>query len=166
MSTAPPVATSVSTPLFDGLVAFLRDDGWPVTVTDTEPLPTLETRCASAFREWPCVGRTFEPQGQVVFDSLLPLTVPQPRLGEMGLLLLRANWNLHTGWFSLDPATGAVRLRSSLVVTGDSPLLHPPAAKALVYANVLIVDRCLEPLLDVAAGAVSGTDAFGLFGLA
>lgn len=166
MSAAPPVATSVATPLFDGLAAFLRDDGWPVTVTATEPVPTLETRCASAFREWTCVGRTFEPQGQVVFDSQLPLTVPQPLLSEVGLLLLRANWNLHTGSFSLDPSTGAVGLRSSLVVTADSPLLHPRAAKALVYANVLIVDRCLEPLLEVAAGNLSGHDAFALFGLA
>ena len=166
MSTAPPVATSVATPLLDGLTAFLRDDGWPVAVTATEPVPTLETRCASATREWTCVGRTFEPQGQVVFDSQLPLTVPQPLLGEVGLLLLRANWSLHTGSFSLDPATGAVRLRSSLVVTADTPLLPPPAAKALVYANVLIVDRCLEPLLDAAAGNLSGNDAFNLFGLA
>ncbi len=152
------MTTTTATPLLDGLVAFLRDDGWPVSLPSSE-VPTVETRCAGVTTEWTCQGRTFEPQGQVVFDSALPVRIPEAEAGAMALLLTCANWGLHTGAFALDTATGAVRLRTSLVVTGETPLLSPAAAKALVYANVLIVDRCLEPLEEVAAGRMSIEDA-------
>ncbi len=151
------MTTSVATPLLDGLVAFLRDDGWPVTLPPG-PDPTVETRCAGATAEWSCTGRTFEQQGQVVFDSTLPVSVPQDMGPAIGLLLAATNWSLHTGAFALDPASGQVRLRTSLVST-SGPLLHAPAAKALVYANVMIVDRCLPALQQAAAGRLSLAEA-------
>lgn len=147
--------TSTSTPLLDGLVAFLRDDGWPVTLPPGPP--TVESRCAGTTTEWACTGRTFEQQGQVVFDSALPLAVPEEMGPGIALLLAGANWSLHTGTFALDPATGRVRLRTSLVTT--AALLHAPAAKSLVYANVLIVDRCLPTLQAAVSGALSVVDA-------
>lgn len=145
------MTTSVASALLDGLVAFLRDDGWPVHLPPSEA-PTVETRCASATAEWTCTGRTFESKGQVVFDSAVPVQVPEAMAGSIALLLTCVNWALHTGSFAIDTATGGVRVRTSLVVTGDTPLLAPAAAKALVYSNVLIVDRCLEPLRDAVAG--------------
>jgi len=154
---SPSATTAAATPLLDGLVAFLRDDGWPVTLP-RGPVPTVLTRCAGATAEWACTGRTFEPQGQVVFDSALPLAVPEDGGPGIALLLGAANWKLHTGAFALDPASGQVRLRTSLVsVTGGQ--LEPAAAKALVYANVLIVDRCLPTLEAAAAGSLSLPDA-------
>lgn len=149
--TTSPVTTGVATPLLDGLAAFLRDDGWPVEVSSS-PVPMVETRCASDSSEWACQGRSFETDGQVVFDSLLPVEIPQDLAGPIALLVACANWDLPTGAFALDTASGGVRLRTSLVVTGEAPQLAPAAAKALVYSNVLIVDRCLEPLKEVAAG--------------
>ena len=146
------MTTSVSSPLFDGLLAFLRDDGWPVDVL-AGSVPTLETRCAGVLSEWVCTGRTFEQQGQVVFDSSLPLVVPEPLRAEIALLLGKANWKLHTGAFALEPATGQVRLRTSLVT--QAQVLHAAAAKSLVYANVLIVDRCLPTIDAAVSGAVS-----------
>ena len=144
------MTTSVSHPLFDGLLTFLRDDGWPTTVVSGD-VPTLETRCAGVLSEWTCSGRTFEEQGQVVFDSALPIVVPEPMRADVALLLGKANWSLHTGAFALEPTTGEVRLRTSLVT--QAQVLDSAAAKALVYANVLIVDRCL-PTID---GAVNGS---------
>ncbi len=149
--------TSTATPLLDGLVAFLRDDGWPITLPPG-PDPTVETRCAGSTAEWACTGRTFEQQGQVVFDSALPLDVPQEMGPAIALLLAGANWSLHTGAFALDPASGQVRLRTSLV-SATGPLLHPPTAKALVYANVLIVERCLPTLAAAAAGTLELAEA-------
>lgn len=145
------MTVEAATPLLDGLVAFLRDDGWPVTLPEG-PVPTVLTRCAGVLSEWDCTGRTFEQQGQAVFDSSLPMTAPEDRRPEIALLLVRANWSLHTGAFALEPATGQMRLRTSLVSTTGAPL-EAPAAKALVYANVLIVERCLPTL----AAAVAGT---------
>ena len=158
------MTTSIATPLLDGLVAFLRDDGWPVHLPPSE-VPTVETRCASATGEWTCTGRTFEPQGQVVFDSAVPVEVPETMAGSIALLLTCVNWGLHTGSFALDTATGAVRVRTSTVVTGETPLLGAAAAKALVYSNVLIVDRCLEPLRDAAAGRLAIEQALELMDL-
>ena len=140
-----------ATPLLDGLVAFLGQDGWPVHQVAT-PSPTVETRCVGDSAEWTCVGRTFEEQGQVVFDSNLPVEVPQELAGPVALLLSCLNWDLVVGAFAVDTATGGVRLRTSLVVMGEHGQLGAAAAKALVYGNVLTVDRCLETLQDVAGG--------------
>lgn len=158
------MTTGIATPLLDGLVAFLRNDGWPVQLP-ASTVPTVETRCASPTAEWTCTGRTFEPQGQVVFDSMVPVEVPEAMAPAVALLLTCVNWGLNTGSFALDTATGAVRLRTSMVVTGETPLLAPAAAKALVYANVLIVDRCLEPLREAAAGRMPIEQALELMDL-
>lgn len=150
------MTTGAATPLLDGLVTFLRDDGWPVTLPPG-PGPTVETRCAGSALEWSCRGRTFEQQGQVVFDSSLPFTVPEDLRPGIALLLAKANWNLHTGAFALDPATGEVRLRTSLVST--EPALPAAAAKSLVYANVLIVDRCLPAIEAAVTGKLTVAEA-------
>ena len=146
------MTTGAATPLLDGLVAFLGGDGWPISLPPG-PVPTVETRCAGATAEWVCTGRTLEHEGQVVFDSALPMSVPHEMGPAIGLLLAAANWGLRTGAFALDPASGHVRLRTSLVTT-SSPLLPAPAAKALVHGNVLIVDRCLPTLQAAAAGTL------------
>ena len=147
------MTTTTATPLLDGLVAFLRDDGWPVTLP-SGPQPTVETRCAGTSSEWACTGRSFEQQGEVVFDSTLPMDVPEEMGPAMALLLAGANWGLRTGCFAIDPATGLVRLRTSLVATTGQPL-PAAAAKALVYPNVLTVDRCLPTLTAAAEGTLS-----------
>jgi hypothetical protein len=154
---------TTTTPLLDGLVAFLRDDGWPVTLPPG-PVPSVSTRCAGSTSEWACTGRTFEQQGQVVFDSDLPFLVGEDLRPGMALLLVRANWSLHTGAFALDPATGQVRLRTSLVTTSDAGL-PAPAAKSLVYANVLIVDRCLPTLEAAVTGSLGIPDALSQLNL-
>lgn len=157
------MTTTTAAPLFDGLVAFLRDDGWPVTLPPGPP-PTVETRCAGTTAEWACTGRTFEQQGQAVFDSALPLTVPPDLRPTLALLLGRANWSLHTGAFALEPGTGQVRLRTSLVTAAGAPL-DPALAKAMVYANVLIVERCLPALEGAVAGSLSADEAMARLAL-
>jgi hypothetical protein len=146
-----------STPLHDAVAGFLRSDGWPVTVTTT-PVPTVETRFAGHGHEWPCTARTFERQGQVVFDSAVPLTVPDPLQASMAVLLIHANWELLTGAFSLAAISGDVRFRTSLLLP-DGAGLAPAAVKGLVYANVLTVDRCLPVLVAAASGELGVFEA-------
>ena len=144
------MTTVTATPLHDALVDFLRTDGWPITVSSA-PVPTVETRFAGHGYDWPCAGRTFEPQGQVVFDSAVPLAISERLRPGMAALLIHANWELLTGAFSLAPDTGDVRFRTSLLLP-DGAALVPAAVKGLVYANVLTVDRCLPALAAAASG--------------
>lgn len=148
---------ATATPLHDAVVQFLQADGWPVTVTTT-PAPTVETRFAGRGHEWPCTARTFERQGQVVFDSAVPLTVPEHLQASMAVLLIHANWELLTGAFSLAAISGDVRFRTSLLLP-DGAALAPAAVKGLVYANVLTVDRCLPVLAAAAAGQLGVVEA-------
>lgn len=157
------MTTATTAPLFDGLVAFLREDGWPVDVAPGPPA-TVATRCAGSTWEWACTGRTFEQQGQAVFDSALPLTVQQDLRPTFALLLARASWSLHTGSFALGPEPGEVRLRTSLVTAAGAPL-DPALARAMVYANVLIVERCLPALEGALAGTLSVDEALGRLAL-
>ncbi|MEJ7763956.1 MAG: YbjN domain-containing protein [Acidimicrobiales bacterium] len=151
------MTTGLASPLLDGLVAFLRDDGWPVTLPDGQ-VATVQTRCAGATIEWDCTGRTFEEQGQVVFDSALPFSVPLDRGPAMGLLLAAANWSLQQGAFGLDPSSGQVRLRTSLIATRGHTL-QAREAQGLVHTNVLIVDRCLPTLQAAATGTLDLAEA-------
>jgi hypothetical protein len=149
-------------PLLDALVGFLRDDGWPVVEAAPEE-STVRTRFAGNSHEWSCAGRTFELQGQVVFDSALPLEVPQDRQASVAALLLHVNWTMITGAFALDPLSGTVRFRTSLLLP-DAASLTPAVAKGLVYANVLTVDRCVPTIAAATAGEVSLTDALDTIG--
>jgi len=156
-----------ATPLFDALVAFLRDDCWPVSVELQAPeleAPRVVTRFGGTTQEWDCAGRTFERQGQVVFDSLLPLTVAQPTRPDLAVLLVRVNWDILTGAFALSPSTGGIRFRTSLLLPDGAPLVRA-AVKGLVYANVLTVDRCLGAIAAAAAGEISVAEALELIDL-
>jgi hypothetical protein len=151
------MTTMTGTPLHDAVVDFLRTDGWPTAVSSTPP-PTVETRFAGHGFEWLCSARTFEPQGQVVFDSAVPVAVPERLQASMAVLLIHANWELLTGAFSLSAVSGDVRFRTSLLLPDGAPLT-PSAVKGLVYANVLTVDRCLPVLAAAAAGELGIAEA-------
>lgn len=151
------MTTATATPLHDALVDFLRADGWPLTVTHL-PVPTVETRFAGHGHEWACAGRTFEPQGQVVFDSAVPIAIAERLRPGMAALLIHANWELLTGAFSLAPGSGDVRFRTSLLLPDGAPL-EAAAVKGLVYANVLTVDRCLPALAAAASGELGIPEA-------
>jgi hypothetical protein len=146
-----------ATPLHDAVAEFLRNDGWPTAVS-SGPVPTIDTRFAGHGFEWMCSVRTFEAQGQVVFDSAVPVTVPERLQAAMAVLLIHANWELLTGAFSLAAISGDVRFRTSLLLPDGAPLV-PAAVKGLVYANVLTVDRCLPVLAAAAAGELSIPEA-------
>jgi hypothetical protein len=146
------MTTSTVMPLHDALLGFLVADGWPIAHPPA-PVPTIETRFAGTALEWTCTGRTFEPQGQVVFDSALPIEVPEDLRPGMAALLIHANWDLLTGAFALSPGTGDIRFRTSLLLPDGAPLLAA-AVKGLVYANVLTVDRCLPVLAAASAGEI------------
>jgi hypothetical protein len=148
------MTTVAAPPLLSSLVAFLESDGWPTAVSDDG----VDTRFAGTSHEWACAGRAFVEQGQLVFDSFLPMSVPPTRRPAVATLLLQVNWTMVTGAFALDPDTGMVRFRTALFLP-DHASCPPVVLKGLVYANVLTVDRCLPVLLAVSDGSVSLAEA-------
>lgn len=144
----------MATSLRETVEATLRDDGWPVACQGTAERPVVQTWFAGTTGTWPCDVRVFEASAQVVFDSVLPLVVPEDRRAEVAYVLVRANWELLTGAFTMDADSGEVRFRSALVVPqGSTP--PPGVVLAMTYANVVTVDRCLGDLgrfLDGSAG--------------
>jgi hypothetical protein len=153
------VTTVAAPPLLGSLVSFLRSDSWPIAMSDG----AVGTRFAGTAHEWACTGRAFEEQGQLTFDSFLPMSVPPTRRPAVATLLLQVNWTMVTGAFALDPETGTVRFRTALFLPDHAPC-HPGMLKGLVYANVLTVDRCLPVLLAVADGTVTLAEALAAVG--
>jgi hypothetical protein len=155
-------ATTGAGPLLSALVTFLRSDGWPVVELDSDE-SSVTTRFAGSSNEWSCVGRTFERQGQLVFDSLLPVVVAADRQAGVAVLLLHVNWTMLTGAFAVDPESGNVRFRTSLLLP-DATALDPPISKGLVYANVLTVEQCLPGIAAAAAGELGLREALDVIG--
>jgi hypothetical protein len=151
-----------SGPLLAALVSFLESDGWPLSVIDPE-LSCVQTRFAGSTHEWSCWGRTFEPQGQVVFDSVLPVQVASERQAGVAVLLLRVNATMLTGAFAVDPDVGTIRFRTSVFLPDGAPLI-PAISKGLVYANVLSVERCLPAVAAVANGELGLVEALDVIG--
>jgi hypothetical protein len=140
--------------LFDAFCVALQGDGWPVTRRGTGP-HVVETSFAGTQHTWRCEGRVFEEQGQIVFDSILPEVLDADRQADACAVLARVNWEIITGAFIMDADGREMRFRTALL-TPLSMALYPDLALAMVYANVLTVDRCLADLVSMLhdAGAV------------
>ena len=149
--------------LADTFCSVLRNDGWDLERSGESP-SVVDTLFAGTTTTWRCIARVFAEQGQIVFDSVVPLTVEEVRRAEVAYLLTRVNWEILTGAFVLDASSGEIRFRNSLLVP-DSVSLLPPVALGLVYANVVTVDRCLPDLSHMLLGDESVGDTLARMGL-
>jgi hypothetical protein len=149
--------------LAETFCAILRNDGWDLERSGQGP-SVVDTLFAGTTTTWRCIARVFPEQGQIVFDSVVPLKVEEDRRAEVAYLLTRVNWEILTGAFVLDAATGEIRFRNSLLVPELVALL-PPVALGLVYANVVTVDRCLPELSHMLLGEASLGETLAQMGL-
>lgn len=138
--------------MFQEVLQFLSDDGWPVVPGDHDGVPCIETRFLGTRAEWLCRARPYDPFGQLAFESVLPFVVEPDRRTSFAELVLRSNWRLLTGAFQLDLDSGQAVFRTMLFLShGAEPT--DELLRGLVYGNVLTVDRCLVELQAVAEGA-------------
>ncbi|MEO9322511.1 YbjN domain-containing protein [Nocardioides sp. C4-1] len=138
--------------MFDQVLRFLSDDGWPVEPGEHDGVPCIETHFVGTRREWSCRARPYDPFGQLAFESVLPFVVDHDRRAAFAELVLRSNWRLLTGAFQLDLDSGRAAFRTMLFLShGGEPT--EGLLRGLVYGNVLTVDRCLTELQAVAEGA-------------
>ncbi|MCU4186600.1 YbjN domain-containing protein [Acidiferrimicrobium sp. IK] len=154
--TAPsrPEALDPGRVLYDTLVGFLRDDGWPVSVEDDAERAVAVTVEGGSGR-WVCVAQFAEDRPVLLFSSVIPAFVPAALRAPVGEYLNRANQGMLSGGFQFDLDEGEVRFVTALDL-GDvdpAPLAESGALRGLirqlVYVNVATVDRYLSGLMAV-----------------
>ena len=147
-------APDASQILYDTLVAFLRDDGWPVAVED-EGQRALAVTVEGGSGRWVCTGQITEERPVLLFSSVIPAFVPPAGRQSVGDFLTRANQGMLCGGFQYDLDGGEVRFVTSLDFADVdlAPVLACGALTGLirqmVYVNVATVDRYLSGLMAV-----------------
>lgn len=109
---------------------------------------------------WACLAQAREPQQQVVFYSICPLRVPEPKRLAMAEFLTRVNYGAVVGNFEMDLDDGEVRYKTSLDLEDvHEPAVLPALLGHIVYANVAAMDRYLPGMMSVITGCKSAAEA-------
>ncbi|MEE2787874.1 MAG: YbjN domain-containing protein [Myxococcota bacterium] len=141
--------------LYETVVNFFQEDGWPVHLLDEDA--GLQTAFRGETGQWVCQALVSERLEQMRFYSLAPIRVPDTKMTAAAEFLTRANFGLTIGNFELDFDDGEVRYKTSLDVEGDR-LTHA-LCRQIVVANVVMMDRYLPGLMAVISGAQSPAQA-------
>ncbi|MGH9068982.1 MAG: YbjN domain-containing protein [Acidimicrobiales bacterium] len=135
---------------------FFEVDDWPAQPVPGQAL--LRVDYEGRTTRWPCYARGVDPEGLAIFYSLDPVPVPAARRPAIAELLTRINYHLPVGNLEMDHEDGEVRMRTSLVL-GDAELTVD-LLRALVGANVMLMDRYLPAIIAVATGNAEPEAAF------
>jgi hypothetical protein len=150
--------------LFDALVSFLREDGWPIEAED-ENEQAIAVPVEGASGRWICVGQIFDRRPLLLFSSLIPAYVPKEARAAVGEFLHRANAGLLFGGFQFAVDDGDIRYVTTLDlsevdadVAASSGFLRG-MVRRLVYANVATTDQYYSALMSVIHAGVEPTAA-------
>lgn len=145
----------MATSIFDAMVSFFKEDNWHFEQLPGKPL--LRLGFSGENGSWNCFAQAREAQQQFVFYSILDVRVPPNRRQVMAEFLTRANYGLIIGNFEMDFNDGEVRYKTSIDVEGDR--LTSALIKQLVYINVVMMDRYLPGIMEVAFENIDPADA-------
>jgi hypothetical protein len=142
--------------LFDAVVEFLDDRGWPVDA-DGSMIRTLVRTDDQTFA---CAVIVVEEVGQLIVYSVHPDTVPPDRRDAVAELATRSNAQLTVGNLEVELDAGQVRFRTGLAV-GQSPatsemverVIFDNAASAIAYFPLVtaVVEGSISPVEAVAS---------------
>lgn len=131
--------------LFEEVVEFFESEGWSfVTLKDKSGL-RLQHRGQNG--QWKCLAIVREKQREFIFYSVCPLTVSEPKKLAVAELITKINYGLTVGNFDLSLATGMIRYKTSINVTGD--YLSYEIINNLVQTNIAMMDKFLPDILTV-----------------
>lgn len=133
------------TPILDALTAFFKDDDWPISAVEGRPI--LRTAFKGDNGQWSCFAQAREEQTEFIFYSVCQTNAPEGKRPAMAEFITRANYGLYIGNFEMDFNDGEIRYKTSIDIAGQP--LTPPLIKALVYANVALMDRYLPGIMAV-----------------
>ncbi len=150
--------------LYDALLQFLRDDGWPIdSEDDAEQAVAVPVEGNSG--RWICVGQILDDRPLLLFTSVLPLFVAEQVREPVGEFVNRANRGLLYGGFQYDIDDGELRYVNSLDLSGVDPDsavasgMLPGLIRRLVYANVGTTDQYFSALMSVIHAGTAPADA-------
>lgn len=144
-----------SGPIFDELAEFFTGDEW--SPEQIEDQPVLRMNFEGEHGHWTCLAFAYDDHERVVFNSLLPVVVPEEKRLEAAEYLNRANFGMEIGNFEMDFSDGAVQFRTSIDIEGGE--LTPKMIQNLSYLNVTITDQYLPGLVMVVEGDATPVDA-------
>jgi hypothetical protein len=130
--------------LRDVVVQLLRGDG----LEFDEAGPALRVAYSGENGRFLLFLRVDEERQQFVCYALSPIEAG-PRVQEAAELVCRANLELSTVAFDLDPDSGVIRCRAGLDVDGDR--LTPALVSNVVHACAAALDRYLPAITAVIA---------------
>ena len=132
-------------PIFQKVVEFFKDDGWPFEQLEDEEILRLEYEGENS--KWRCFAHVIEESQRFVFLSSLANFVPKLMCLEASEYLTRANFGMEVGNFEMDFSDGTVRYRTSVDVEGGE--LTSTMIKNMVYLNIAVMDQYLPGLKKV-----------------
>ena len=132
-------------PIFQKVVEFFKDDGWPFEQLEDEEILRLEYEGENS--KWRCFAHVIEESQRFVFLSSLANFVPKLMRLEASEYLTRANFGMEVGNFEMDFSDGTVRYRTSVDVEGGE--LTSTMIKNMVYLNIAVMDQYLPGLKKV-----------------
>lgn len=137
--------------LFQHLVDFFEDDGWPIQILTDQA--ALTTTYGGRFSDFAAVARADEDTHLLAFTTLLgQLVHPEVRV-PMLEFVARANFGLPLGCFTFDTDTGEIRFRTSLDVEGVT--VTRALVRNLVYTNCLAMDAYAPGFAAVLSGSAT-----------
>jgi len=137
-------------PIFQKVVDFFQEDGWPFEQLEGEEILRLEYEGENG--KWRCFAHVIEERQRFVFLSSLANYVPKLMRLEAAEFLTRANFGMEVGNFEMDFSDGTVRYRTSVDVEGGE--LTQVMIKNLVYVNIAVIDQYLPGLVKVVKDGV------------
>jgi hypothetical protein len=140
--------------LYDALIAFLRQDGWPIA-TEDEAERALAVTVEGTSGRWACAAQILIERPVLLFSSLLPTFVPVPARGRIAEFVTRANAGLVYGGFQFNLDNGELRYVNCLDFTGleqaavSASGILEGLIRQMVEANVRTVDQYFSALMAV-----------------
>lgn len=145
------------------VLAWFAEDGWALA-----PAGDGHTSLASVEGEhgrWTVLVQVFPERGVFACYSLVPVSPPAARLGDVVEYVTRANAGLVTGNFEVDHEAAGVRFKTAIDLSDVPPddLASGSVIRSLVadlaYTNVATTDRYLPGLLQVVGGTATPAEA-------
>jgi hypothetical protein len=141
--------------LFDVVMSYFMEKGWPVAKHDELPILRLEYEGDNG--SWFCYARVREDADQLVFLSVLSEKAPEDKRMAIAEYLTRANFGLNIGNFEMDFDDGEIRYKTSIDVTDAT--LTPGLIDPLVKASLVAMDDYLPGIRSVIAGETTPSEA-------